>query len=74
MVGAQVPIVRAVIGLGHERVDGVPDDVGAGIAKNLLGSIIERLDRPASVDGDDGVDDGVEYGVGTCFSLCLRRR
>ncbi len=62
-----VPIVLAVIGLGHQHADVAPNDFVRRIKEDLLGGAVEGLNDAVLVDHRDridrGVDDGAVFGV-----------
>ena len=47
-VVGEVAVVFAVIGLGHEHLDVLPDDLLRRITEEAFGGRVERLDRPRS--------------------------
>ena len=59
-VARDVAAMLRVIGLRHQRVDGLADDLIRAVAEQTLGGGVERHDRPARVDHDDPVDRGIE--------------
>ena len=61
----------------HQDADVATDDLRLGIAEQLLGPAVERLDVTLGVDDDDAVDrrveDGVEpFGARRCRRSCSR--
>ena len=68
-VMADVLVVAAVVGLGHEHVHVLPDHLGGRVAENPLRRRIEGLDDRPLVDRDDPVDDVFEHGADAVFRL-----
>ena len=49
-VAAAVPAVGAAVALGHEHLDGLADQLGAGVAEELLGLRVDEHDPPVAAD------------------------
>ena len=65
----QVAIVLVLIGRWHQQLDIlVPQFVGR-VAKQSLGSRVERFDQALFINGDDGVDGGFEDGARRRFAI-----
>jgi len=55
--------VLRVVRLWHQELDGLAQHIGTGISEQSFGRRVERRDRTARVDHDDGIDGGVEKGL-----------
>ncbi|PSQ70878.1 MAG: hypothetical protein BRD31_03290 [Bacteroidetes bacterium QH_2_64_26] len=54
---------------GHEHLDVFPNHLLGVVAEDLLGGLVERLDRTLRVDRDDAVDGRIEGSSGSCVAL-----
>ena len=51
-----VAIVLRLVGLRHEHLDVLADQLGRAVTEQSLGRWVDALDEPAIIDGDDGRD------------------
>ncbi len=56
----QIAVMQHGVRFSHQHLDVLPDHLGTGIAKHLLGARAERVDNAAVVDRDDRVQHIVE--------------
>ena len=68
-VVVQVAVVLVPVGLGHEHLDVLADDLGGRVAEEPLGRRVHRLDLAVRVDGEDRVDGRVEDGAGAGLAV-----
>ena len=57
----QVAVVARTVGVGHQLVDVVADQLAGGPAEHLLGGLVQRQDVAAAIDGDDAVHGGIHH-------------
>ena len=55
-VVGDVAIVLGAVGLRHEDLDVLPDELRGAVPEQPFGRRIDRLDQAAVIDGDDGRD------------------
>jgi hypothetical protein len=64
--------VLRLVGLRHEHLDVLADQLGRGVTEQALGCGVYALDEPGIIDGDDGGDSRFKDAPQFC-GLCFRR-
>ena len=67
-----VAVVLGLVGLRHEHLDVLADQLRCAVAEQALGRRVCALDEPAVIDGDDGRDRRFQDAPKLC-GLCFRR-
>src|SRR5262249_58842753 len=67
----EVVIVLTVIGLRHQPLDILPDDLAGRVTKDSRRGGVPRLDGAVLVDGDDAVDDVIDDRVNALGGVAL---
>src|SRR5258708_9523870 len=66
-------MVFGTVGLGHENIDVLTNDIGSEVTEDAFGRGIYTLDDTALVNGDNSIDSVVDNRAQTLLAFAQRR-
>ena len=69
LIVGQVAVVLVVIGRRHQHFHVLPDQLAGQVAEHPLRGGVDGVDRSLRVDGDDGVDRGIDHRAQALLGL-----